>query len=135
MIWFVKKKEGFETSEQALDFIRRVFGVGMSETDLTARIKLREQLKGSLPRQIFAKSYKDRLNNLLYSMKQNPQTRDYDLSLLEKDLWKRWEDAEDSLVENYIEYCDSIRGWFSECVYTIREFLRYRKQMEQGGTR
>lgn len=128
VVWFIRRKEKFDTNEQALEYIQNKFGVKMSATDLEARIRLHEQLRQSLPRKLFAKKFKDRMNDLFHKMRQREEMREYDFSLLEREVWRRFTVVETGVVVNYIQYCDSVRAWFDEAWSLIREFLRYQKQ-------
>jgi hypothetical protein len=133
VVWFVKKREGFLTGDEALDFIRKTWGVGISDVDLEVRLALRERLVKSLPRQLFAKRYRDRMNNLFYALRSNSATNRVDVTLLERDIWAWWRDIEDGTVENYIEWCDVVRCWFDDGLHLIKEFLRY-QGIGKGGT-
>lgn len=120
VIWFIKKMEGFETWKETYDFIKKNFGVFLPEGDLNARIELRKQLQESLPRKKFGDHYKDKMNDIIYRIKQDRRFENIGWNLVEREIWESWRDIEDAVIENYIEYCESVRQWFADG----KEFLR-----------
>lgn len=123
VVWFIKKMQHLESYDETFIFITKTFGVSLDDCDLSKRIALKDQIKSFPPRQIFAKSFKDRINDVIYRLKQDYRVLPGDIMRVENFIWESWTGIEEAATPEYLVYCDSVRMWYQTCVDMIRQFL------------
>lgn len=127
IVWFCKRMQNLPSWDASVAFIKTQFGVSLDPGDLRARMELKQSLDASLPRQEFTRRYKDRMNDLLYRLRQDSRVSKELLQSSERAIWDQWRCIEDCVEPNYIVYCEAVRSWFDDSFLLLKNALTFKK--------